>query len=323
MDHCGGVPTAEEFQFLQDHFGFLLKHGVMILEKGVSIYDRPPGRTGKGNGFGLTRTTWGHGYCRKLYFPKSLPKFFGENMVLGRRLGSVTNRGENWEDFNLVANSMSATWRARRKTAYMFAVRRTSFLWRWPCVVAIKYECRMEGSQEDSVDVYCAEVKISLEIAMRGHYQGKICHWDIDLIEVLPPPVSKRCMRELVGLLLLEGRNAGRSNAPTGKRRSLCLVASSDEETESDEAGLHPCKAHRTVSVARLLGGIWDIIGSQFVVPKLREVVVPSSPRDSLQREKPSMINKAGTLSHSPYFEAYASSWAINRDSLMSEDTTA
>ncbi|CAI9281463.1 unnamed protein product [Lactuca saligna] len=44
MDRYGRVPTAEEFKFLQDRFGFLPEHGVMIPAKGVSIYDRPPGK---------------------------------------------------------------------------------------------------------------------------------------------------------------------------------------------------------------------------------------------------------------------------------------
>ncbi|CAI9263112.1 unnamed protein product [Lactuca saligna] len=43
MDRCGRVPTAEEFQLLQDYFGFLPEHSVMILTKGSSIYDHPQG----------------------------------------------------------------------------------------------------------------------------------------------------------------------------------------------------------------------------------------------------------------------------------------
>lgn len=46
MERYGRVLTAEELQFLQDHFGFLPEQGVMIPTKGLSIYDRPPGKVG-------------------------------------------------------------------------------------------------------------------------------------------------------------------------------------------------------------------------------------------------------------------------------------
>ena len=39
-----------------------------------------------------------------------------------------------------------------------------------------------------------AEAEISLEMALRGHYQGKLCHQEIDLVEGLPPPMSERRM---------------------------------------------------------------------------------------------------------------------------------
>lgn len=115
--------------------------------------------------------------------------------------------------------------------------------------------------------------------------------------------------------------------------------------------GLHPRKAHRTVSVARLLGRIGDILDGQFSVPEQREVVIPSSPvaspsrsaslplvnpgsrfvsggaqsllGGSVQHEKPSLVNETWTLSQSPSFEAYDPGWVITRDSLLSEDTTA
>ncbi|CAI9290262.1 unnamed protein product [Lactuca saligna] len=46
MYRHGRVPTVEEFQLLQDHFGFLPKHGVMIPKRGVSIYDCPQEKVG-------------------------------------------------------------------------------------------------------------------------------------------------------------------------------------------------------------------------------------------------------------------------------------
>lgn len=40
------------------------------------------------------------------------------------------------------------------------------------------------------------EAEISLEMALHGHYQGKLCHREVDLVEALPPPVSEKRMRE-------------------------------------------------------------------------------------------------------------------------------
>lgn len=157
------------------------------------------------------------------------------------------------------------------------------------------------------------EAEISLEMALRGHYRGKICHRDIDLVEDLPSPMSEKFMRECVGLLLAEGGNVGSSGpaslsqpavrvvslvqlpAPGSfdlsmgvqeekgtalfrKRQSLRAVPSLGEVTESDDAGLHPRKMHKTVSVAKLLGGIDNVLGDKFSVPGQKErVVVPSS----------------------------------------------
>ena len=104
--------------------------------------------------------------------------------------------------------------------------------------------------------------------------------------------------------------------------------------------------------MARLLGGIGGILNDRFSVPEQKEIVVvpnspevssspfagsplvnlgsssmswgaPSSPEGSFQCEKPSLFDEIGTLSHSPSFEAYAPGWAITRDSLLLEDTTA
>lgn len=62
----------------------------------------------------------GHGYCRKLDFFDHLPKLFRGNLALGKWMRSVTIRGENWEDFYSCRD---------------------------------RYECRLEGSQEDDAYV--------------------------------------------------------------------------------------------------------------------------------------------------------------------------
>ncbi|CAI9294431.1 unnamed protein product [Lactuca saligna] len=149
-------------------------------------------------------------------------------------------------------------------------------------------------------------------------------HLKIDLVEVLPPPVFKRRVWELVGLLLVDGGNVGvqegRSNALTQKRWSLLLVPSSDEEREYDDAVLSSRKARWIVSGARLLGSIRDILGSQFYVLKQRKVVVVLS---CLGPHLLDPLVRPWDLSHSPTFEAYDLGWEIIRDSLLSEDTIA
>ncbi|CAI9303881.1 unnamed protein product [Lactuca saligna] len=272
MDRYGRVPTAEEFQFLQDRFHLLPEHGVMIPKKGVSIYDHPPGKVAvpiplfeQRQWLWVEQNPMGHGYHWKLDFFDHIPKLFGNNLALVSQLRSFTVLGENWEDFILVAAGMSSAWRACRNTTQMFFLR------------------------------YGAKAEISLEMDLRGHYQGNIFHWEIDFIEVLPPLLSEMCIRELAGLLLIVRRNVGsngpaspsqltivavspnhspvaipssshagvqegRSYALTWKRRSLLLVPSSDEVIEFDDVGLHPRKARKTVSVARFLSGIGDIL---------------------------------------------------------------
>lgn len=147
-----------------------------------------------------------------------------------------------------------------------------------------------------------AEAEISLEMDLRSHYQGRLYHREIDLVEVLPPPVSERHMQEFTRLLLIEGRNIGSSRPaspsqladgvvspvcllvlasstlPVGvcvekgiafirKRCSLHVVPSLVEETESDDVGLHPHKVHKTVTMTKLLGGIRNVLGDRFSVP--------------------------------------------------------
>ncbi|CAI9279939.1 unnamed protein product [Lactuca saligna] len=233
----------------------------------------------------------GHGYHRKLNFSDRLPKLFKDNLALGRRLGSVTMCGENREGFILAAAGMSAAWRARRKNAQIFVLRFRS-----------------------------GEAKISFEMALSGHYQGKICYREIDFVEVLSHPVSERRIRELAGLLLIKRGNMGSSRHASPSQRTIVAVSlvrfpivvqssfprevvvvpSSPGATPSQFAGsslvnLGPCF---------VAGGAW------------------SSPGVSIQRENPSLINETWTLSHSPSFEAYTPGWVITRDSLLSEDTT-
>ncbi|CAI9280897.1 unnamed protein product [Lactuca saligna] len=128
-----------------------------------------------------------------------------------------------------------------------------------------------------------------------GNIGGKLFHREINLIEVLPPPVSDRCVWEVAGLLFVEGGNmgsnvpashslptvvsvspvrspffipsvlpvgaqVGKSNASTQKIHSVHVVPSSVEEIESNDTGLCPCNARRTMYVARLLGGFGDIL---------------------------------------------------------------
>lgn len=56
-----------------------------------------------------------------------------------------------------------------------------------------------------------AKAETSLEMALRGHYRGKLCHREIDIVEDLPPPVSEKCMRQFAGLISVEWRNIGSS----------------------------------------------------------------------------------------------------------------
>ncbi|CAI9291367.1 unnamed protein product [Lactuca saligna] len=119
-------------------------------------------------------------------------------------------------------------------------------------------------------------------------------------------------MREFVGLLSVEGGNIGsnrptspsqlgvrvvspvrlpapaslvlpvdvqakKGTAPIQKRQILRVVLSSDKETESNDAGHCPRKMHKTVSIAKLLGGIDNVLGDRFSMPGQKEKeVVPS-----------------------------------------------
>ncbi|CAI9285567.1 unnamed protein product [Lactuca saligna] len=109
---------------------------------------------------------------------------------------------------------------------------------------------------------------------------------------------------------------------------------------------------HKTVYVAKFLGGIDDVVGDMFSVTGQKErVAVASSsmtppspflisfPTDfgsgfvfgdvsgslggSSQPERPTTVGEAGTTFHSLFFEAYAPGWVITRNSLQSKDITA
>lgn len=55
------------------------------------------------------------------------------------------------------------------------------------------------------------------------------------------------------------------------KKHSLHVVLSSDEETDSNAVDLCPHKRRNTVFVAKLLGGIGDVLGDKFSVPVQKE----------------------------------------------------
>lgn len=38
----------------------------------------------------------------------------------------------------------------------------------------------------------CTEAGISLDMALLGHYWGKLRHREVDLVEALPPPISEK-----------------------------------------------------------------------------------------------------------------------------------
>ncbi|CAI9292282.1 unnamed protein product [Lactuca saligna] len=254
---------------------------------------------------------------------------FRSNLTLDKQLGKITVR-ENWEDSVLAAAGMRAIYRARGKMVQLYVVR-----------------CG-------------AEAKISLVMALRDHYRGRFDHWEIDLVEYLPLLMSKRHMRELAGLLLVERGNVGSSGPASPSPPTVGVVSpvcSPGLAPPGLPMGVQAGKSSalirkRTVSVARLLGGTGGILNDRFSVLEQKEIVVapnsleasplpffgsplvnlgsgsmfagaPSSPGGSFQFEKPSLFGEIGTSSHSPSFEAYAPGWVITRDSLLSEDTTA
>ncbi|CAI9299232.1 unnamed protein product [Lactuca saligna] len=190
MDRYGRVLTVEEFQLLQERFGLLPEHGVVIPAKGSSVYDYPQGKMGLIFEQDTPKKNWqrqwlwvkqnlvGHGFRKTRDFIDRTPKLFIGNVTLGKQLGYITVIGENWEDFIIIAAAMSASRRARGKMAQLFVVR-------------------------------CAE--ISLEMAMCRHYRGKLCHREVELLETLPPPVSEKCMKEVIGLFSVKERNVGSS----------------------------------------------------------------------------------------------------------------
>lgn len=67
------------------------------------------------------------------------------------------------------------------------------------------------------------EAEISLDMALRGHYHGKLSHREINLVETLSPPISERHMRELAGLPLIGEGNVGSSGPLRLPSRTLGL----------------------------------------------------------------------------------------------------
>ncbi|CAI9298352.1 unnamed protein product [Lactuca saligna] len=90
---------------------------------------------------------------------------------------------------------MSVAWRARKKMAQLFVMR-----------------CG-------------AEANISLEMALRGHYRSKLFHWEVDLVEPLPPSVSKKHMREIFGKLVTIGEILVLADMPHLPNRLLGLFS--------------------------------------------------------------------------------------------------
>ncbi|CAI9272976.1 unnamed protein product [Lactuca saligna] len=161
MYRYGRVHTAEEFQLLQDCFGFLPEHGMTIPVKGSSNYDCPQGKVGV-----------------------LIPLFKAE------------------------------------------------------------FSCR------------CAKAEISLEMTPHGHHRE-----EGNTGSSIPALPSQPTVRVVSPIRLpasdssdLHARaQAGKGTSHIRKRQSLFMVSSSDEETESDDAGLHPRKMHKTMFVAKLL----------------------------------------------------------------------
>ncbi|CAI9292829.1 unnamed protein product [Lactuca saligna] len=163
-----------------------------------------------------------------------------------------------------------------------------------------RHKCRLEGAWEDGAIIHRAEAEIYLVMTLRGHYRGKLCHREVDLVDTFPPPVSEKHMRELVGLLPVEEGNVGsiepasssqlvveaifpvcfpasafadipvvdqaqKDTLPIWKKRSMRVVLLSDEEIKSDDVGLRPRKMRNTVFVPKHLGDIRDVLGDGFL----------------------------------------------------------
>lgn len=91
------------------------------------------------------------------------------------------------------------------------------------------------------------------------------------------------------------------------------VVLLSDEETESDDVGLHPHKMQNTISVAKLLSDIGDVLGDGF--PVLGGTLGVSG--DSSPSNKPYMVDEMRTASHPLASEAYVLGWVVTKDSLL------
>ncbi|CAI9302264.1 unnamed protein product [Lactuca saligna] len=109
------------------------------------------------------------------------------------------------------------------------------------------------------------------------------------------------------------GVQARRDGAPIRKRGSFLAVSGVLSKKEIVVVPSCPEASHSPFTGSPLVNlGFGSMFGG-----------ASSSPGGSSQCEKPSLIDKIGISSHSLSFEAYALGWAITRDSLLSEDTTA
>ncbi|CAI9283792.1 unnamed protein product [Lactuca saligna] len=219
MDRHGIVLNVEEFQLLQDRFGFLLEHGVMISAKGLLIHDCPQGKVGvliplfeevlrlpTSNFFNMIVDQYG--FSIDELTPSTVNKIVDFELIC-RSLGVSTPSGfsvtsfvrlwimvENWEDSVLVAGGMSAAWRARGKMAQLFFVRCNILLFLSslpppPSSLEKKLNGRKIRVSDESLYLILicvgAKVEISLEMDLRSHYRGRLYHWEVDLVEALTP----------------------------------------------------------------------------------------------------------------------------------------
>ncbi|CAI9290479.1 unnamed protein product [Lactuca saligna] len=172
-----------------------------------------------------------------------------------------------------------------------------------------------------------AEAKISFEMALRSYYWGKLCHREVDLVETLPLPVFEKCMRDLAARFLASASTddvvvgqPGKGTTPILKKRSVCVMLSSDEETKSDDFSLFPRKIRNMMFVPKLLGDIGYVLDSS-ACSMLGDILGVSggySPSN-----KPYMVDEVRNASHPLASEAYVPIWVVTKDSLLLEDIAA
>ncbi|CAI9287408.1 unnamed protein product [Lactuca saligna] len=140
------------------------------------------------------------------------------------------------------------------------------------------------------------KAEISVEMALRGHYRGKLYHQDIDLVESRPPPVFEKRMRELAGLLSAEGEMLVLADLPRFLNRSLELFT---------QPILRPLLL---MTFQWCMFCAWWCIGCAWRF----------SPSNI-----PYMVDEMRIASHPSALEAYILGWAVTKDSLLLEDIAA